>query len=285
MHAHPAPCPRSWLLALAVVAAACAAERDVDRVSAAARGDRCVAGERRCLDDDTPQVCVAQHKQTSWVTQADCGGDAPVCAAGTCVCREGDGDCQGNVARQCVGGAWVVTETCAPNTPICSGGACVCQDHSVECVSDTTGRRCEGGVWVTYACELGCFTGFCQRNTISEAGVVSCDPSAGLVCSGETPICTVSDNYSTFGCSATPWGSSLACDGPNDCPPGTECCKGDYALCGTSCVAEGTCGSFECFVGRPNLTICDPTAPACPDGTTCERVEWVDPDVLLFGCR
>jgi hypothetical protein len=38
-------------------------------------------------------------------------------------------------------------------------------------------------------------------------------------------------------------------------------------------------------VGLPNFTLCDPAAPTCPAGTTCQRVEWFDPEVELFGCR
>ena len=349
-----------WLLALT----ACAGQPDVESVTAAARGDKCVAGERRCLDGNTPELCVAQNRQTFWVAQTDCGGDTPICSAGTCVCSDGAGDCQGNLARHCTGGAWQVVETCSGSEPICSAGACVCsegagdcqgnlarhyaggawqvtetcsgpepicsagacvcqegagdcqgnlarhcsggawqvvetcsgseicsagacvcQDGSVECVSETSARKCEGGGWQTYDCDLGCSQGVCRRNTVSEAGVVSCDPSALLSCSGAAPYCDVGDDWSTFSCSPVSTGDSLECDGPNDCPAGTECCKGDYALCGTSCVPEGTCGSNQCFTGLPNFTLCDPSAPSCPGGTSCQRVDWVNPDVLLYGCR
>ncbi len=287
MIARSASSKLSWFLALASLCAVagCAADlEDVAVLEEAAKPPKCTVGALRCADGNTPEQCVAQGKQTVWVAQADCAGDTPVCSAGSCVCSEGAADCQGRTARQCVGGVWQ-TETCSGDAPICSGGQCTCQDQSTEC-ADGVARYCMNGEWqAPETCELGCFQGSCAVNTISEPGLVSCFPALGLICSGATPFCSVLNYYTQFTCTATPASTSLACDGPNDCPEGFECCKGDYTLCGTSCRPAGTCGSSQCFVGRPDLTLCDPTAPSCATGTTCQRVEWVDSNTHLYACK
>jgi hypothetical protein len=274
------------MLAVLLAAAGCAPDEQVASVAAESKNDRCTVGARRCADGDTPELCVASGgTRTTWVAQADCAGDTPICADGSCVCGEGAGACQGNEARQCSGGVWQTTQTCAGAEPICAGGQCVCQEQSVECLSEGSARRCVAGSWQVETCDFGCVDDFCRASSFAEPGVVACTAQTGLYCSAPTPYCNVTNNFSTFTCGAYLTPTSLECDGPNDCPAGTECCKGDYALCSTRCVAAGTCSANECFAGRPNLVVCDPSAPACPTTMTCQQVEFVDPDILLYACR
>ncbi len=236
----------SWFFAvgLMLATAACGVEAedaDVAVIEEEAKAPRCTNGQTRCLDGNTPQLCVSRN----WVSQADCTGDEPICSGGTCECADGAAQCTDGVARVCVNGSWE---------------------------SETCDLGCQG---------TGCAV---DTGTVSVAGVVTCNPSTGLTCEAPTPYCDVQNWYTTFVCTAAPGGSSLACDGPNDCPAGYDCCKGDYALCGTTCRPAGTCGSTQCFVGTPDFALCDPAAPSCPAGKTCQQVPWAN-DVPLFGCK
>lgn len=112
------------------------------------------AGHEFTCAASTPLFCAAN----TWVPQAPCAGDSPVCDAdtGQCVCENGARRCESNTLQECTSGAWVPLETCGGETPVCdeSAGKCACAEGTSKCVVGIDDSRlvCEGGAWIEDLC-------------------------------------------------------------------------------------------------------------------------------------
>lgn len=218
----------------------------------------------------------------TWVQQPACVTPTPRCLAttGQCVCKENDTRCDASGVPQICDalGQWVSQAAC-PTATTCAGGSCVCPGN-VPCCTNNVATVCVNGVCGSQTCALGCGLLQCNVNTVSVAGKIACNYAQDLYCNSSTEVCFFTAPPSLFRCGApgtmtlppsSNVSSTLACDGPGDCPVGQVCCKGDYQLCDSFCASAGMCGATSC-AGVPDYQMCDPAAPDCPSGKTCSYV-------------
>jgi hypothetical protein len=148
----------------------------------------------------------------------------------------------------------------------CTAGVCVLGMGQTGC--GTPGTTCVAG---------GCYAGTCL-GTIGVVGEVACgagqcstDEGCSSVCQPGASSCATPP---TCGAPDAGGESFVACDAPNDCATGQDCCqtyncafqttqqcypRTDPAVVGSGCPASSYC---------TNTTIvCDPTNPVCPTGT------------------
>lgn len=168
----------------ACVAGACTAKQNACSFTSecdAQNGEVCFNGQ--CLDScantecDAGKVCQKGACVDTQVTptctgNADCSGDTPVCAAGTCTqACEGDSEC--GEARYCNQGACVADTRPTPN---CTSDA--------QCGGSGMAQKCIGGY-----CKYSCGGDALCRSIDSRIGYCAAD----LVCRSETeaaPECT-----------------------------------------------------------------------------------------------
>jgi hypothetical protein len=182
---------------------------------------------------------------------------------------------------------------------VCSAGQCACASSTPNGTACTlpgqTNGTCSKGVCVLPALYPGCTVaadcvpGGCQGGyclgTVDVAGQVTC---VGIL--GWSVTCSTSQ-----GCTASPQtrvapfaecgdgngGTGLiTCDGPNDCPTGSDCCyypNGGGGAPQAHCNARtssGVIGSGCPSLGPGNMlpNLCDPVNPTmyCPANTSCQ---------------
>jgi hypothetical protein len=234
-------------------------------------------GKGYCLDDE----CVECEPGT-----ADCVGVTPR------LCSDD--------------GTWVNQAPCSGELPLCDEdtGACVCEEDAHSCIDDTTERRCVDGAWKVVECDRGCITGqgvdACLVDTLDMPGVVMCDPSTNMICdvSGGNVCCLAQEYIPEHTCTAPencpqPQGGSIGrttrhrCDSADDCPSGQGCCFVQYYYVETSCSKSPQ----NChYTGGPqSRLVCDPDGDPCPEGRVCKprRFEWAEQsvDVGLHTCE
>jgi len=193
-----------------------------------------------------------------------------VARTGTASCIDKGGQCQGSTVT-CAG-----PQDCQSSAPVCcavpTGGnrgvSCTAQQSCqgyVVCRGDADcsgGQQCCGsgdvrGVTVTYCDDPGncnpTDVGIaCGSQTCSPPGQVCCVTSSGLSCTAPN------------GCQ----GARIACSGPQDCSGGTPVCCGTLnggTNSGTTCVANGACGSST----TGGTVVCQSDGD-CPNNLTCQ---------------
>lgn len=162
----------------------------------------------------------------------------------------------------------------------CDGAALSCTD-GFDCVTYQGEQLCAA------ACETWCGEGRCCVETdrgkaCLSPEAVSCTPDAphevGERCEDGRPcrdgVCFVAEGYDASYCAG-------ACAGPADCPTGMACseatdgssyCFYDAAppgATGSVCVVSTDCDSDICAGGHC-VSLCDPAAPDCAPGTSCQ---------------
>lgn len=226
-------------------------------------------GPQRTCAGDTPLLCAAN----SWIPQAPCGDDTPVCIpeTGECACEDDTVRCQNDALLVCTGGVWITEQTCGGDYPVCDEelGRCSCAEGESKCTVgfDDSMQVCQGGFWTE---------AFCSGNTpvCVDGSCVECVPDSPPTCTNLTlNYCsfeaTSAHEECDFMCASGDCldtrtiADSYTCDAENGvvCAAPQICCNLGTATClaaGSSCVATSTqaawnvqCdGSSDCASGQ-----------------------------------
>jgi hypothetical protein len=214
-----------------------------------------------CDANSTPILCSGG----TWVPQAQCRGDTPICVGGACQCQTGLIECVSSTeARSCLDGAWK-SEVCGATAPICvEGKGCLaCTPGTRRCAENGShqAEQCTvDGIWkAAEQCNF-CNKGDCA-NPAAVQGMIGCDAPTGLICK-DTHCCYSDTLRSVCGIPNTKCATkfvNVVCDGPSDCtdPRLPICCAA--ATGATACVdLLATCTAV------PGVVACDPVRPVCP---------------------
>jgi parallel beta-helix repeat protein len=145
----------------------------------------CIPSSRRCLGDNTPQLCAPSGTWSN--LQAPCPF---LCQDGACVgtCIPQTKSCNGNVPQACDANGQIVAGAACPN--VCVKGVCAasCQAGTQQCsnlIPQTCGAdgKFQDGAACTYVCQDGACVGVCTPGTKKCSGNVpqSCDAHGQLV--------------------------------------------------------------------------------------------------------
>jgi hypothetical protein len=152
-----------------------------------------------------------------------------------------------------------------------------------RCNNTTTRAYClDDAIVRTQTCSGGgCLGSYCI-GTVSMAGIFTCTTNPTQLTCSTSQGCTYTSSGANPGGSApacgmgNTGGSLITCDGGNDCPAGSVCCT-DFN-CGLTtqqhCFAGSCPASVQC---TPWTQLCNPLAPDCPAGTTCQGGTSGDP--------
>lgn len=215
----------------------------------------------------TPQVC---SPTGTWVTQAPCSGNTPICdrETGGCRCEEGSFDCEGQKLLACTDGEWKEAATCTGELPVCdeSSGKCECDSGARECRTGYAARfECVDGEWNAVQCAA-------PNDVCVDGACVECDPESQPTCDGNVRVsCSAQGAEVHEACALVcdegecrdtrMEAGAYLCDLDTAliCESGNECCRNDA---GISCIdAEQSCD------GTPS------TAIACDDHSDCSGVQ------------
>jgi hypothetical protein len=202
-------------------------------------------------------------------------------------------------------GTWVSQAPCQGDTPVCEPDTaeCLCEEDTTECADTNTQRRCIDGQWESEDCgvALECDSGEdqCDLDTIATPGVVSCDATTKTNCADAQTCCGLSGQPSLTcqdTCVSGTQVRRVACDGDNDCEDGSFCCASDSLACSSvnldvSCRPDGfDCNrDLDCGGSSPATyrEICNPqlSDADCPSGTTCLAYTRAGVAARLFACQ
>jgi hypothetical protein len=241
------------------------------------------SGAQNTTANNTCQICSPEKTTSAWsnndaATGLSCGscGGTNACvnqALGPCskdvstYYRDVDGDGYGSPSV-------TITACSAPLGYVSQGGDCNDNETTIYsgktiCLDSSNLNTCgSNGSFVTTSCPYGCAMRECRSlATVGVAGTVTCGSTQCSTSQG----CAFSDNYVSPVCGTIgSVGTSIYayCDGPNDCATGEVCCRYNYTTITQQKCYSGACPAGDTYSSY-NL-VCDPSAPACPAGTTCQ---------------
>jgi hypothetical protein len=251
----------------------------------------CAVDGNGCFYQASSMMCAAS--QTCNAGQCTCNAGLTLCN-GACVDLKSDPkNCGACGAATCfdngMGCSAAGQCTCLDITPngricsrpgdvsgVCWSGKCVLPASAQGCTADTD---CVPG---------GCTGsgGFCIGTT-RVAGQVSCSDNNGfnVVCNASDGCSyTINARPSPVNCGNNAAPGNVTCDGPNDCPTGSDCCGWPGGA--LHCAARKTDQPDVIGSGCPSIggtqtgTLCDPLTPSCPGSMTC-----VGRYLAYFGCQ
>jgi hypothetical protein len=278
----------------------------------------CSAGDTRCLDPVTPEVCTTDG---AWQARDAC---TYVCSSGSCTgnCTPSHTECRDNDLYTCTAsGLWAKTQTC-PN--VCSAGACTgtCTVGATRCSPSAPNvpESCVGGTWQDQPpCAYACLGGTCtacvpnQDKKCENGAAMTCDASGNWVLAEACPYqctkgacsgaCTdgahqCADSKTAQTCSGGVWSGDTLC--PYVCDAATGQCGGECQPSATQCVggvasscdatghwSPGTACTYLC-VGNACGGVCRPGTQQC-DGNgglqTCTASSaWGTGTTCAYGC-